>query len=213
MAGISTNGKRLFIARHGETIYNKAGRLQGDHTHTPLTVTGFNQAREMGDALAKHLLNTGQLELISSDTDRTLQTLSIIAEYLGTDWHQAKTDTRLREIDMGDWGGSYYRDLTGKLLLDADEGVFATVAPNGENYSDVAARLESWISEQKFVNDVIIISHGMTSRVLRGLLTGITPHKTYQAPIASGLPQGSVVSICDGEEVIVHFGAGEGEKA
>ena len=34
MSGISTNGKRLFIARHGETIFNLAGRIQGEHVHT-----------------------------------------------------------------------------------------------------------------------------------------------------------------------------------
>ena len=48
MSGIDTNGKRLFIARHGETIFNLAGRIQGDHVHTPLTRTGFAQADEMG---------------------------------------------------------------------------------------------------------------------------------------------------------------------
>ena len=203
----------MFIARHGETIFNQAGRLQGDHTHTPLTQIGFYQAQEMGEALAKHVPDNLQLDLISSDTDRTLQTLSIIAEYIGRDWHQAKTDARLREIDMGEWGGSYYRDLVGKLILDDDERLFATVAPRGENYCEIATRLKAWIGEQEFSNDAVIISHGMTSRVLRGLLTGLPSHKTYEAPIAQGLPQGSVVSICDGKEVIVHLGGGEGEKA
>jgi len=108
---VITNGKRLFIARHGETIFNLAGRIQGNHEHTPLTRTGFAQADEMGRALAIHLGEEAGLDIIASDTGRALQTLSIVAEHIGADWHQARIDSRLREIDMGEWGGVYYRDL------------------------------------------------------------------------------------------------------
>ena len=193
MSGIDTNGKRLFIARHGETIFNLAGRIQGDHVHTPLTRTGFAQADEMGRALARHLAaEQPVLDLIASDTDRALQTLSVIAEHVGADWHKARSDPRLREIDMGEWGGAWYRDLAGQLEIDEAERLFVTVAPGG---------------------DAVLISHGMTSRVLRGLLTGLGPHPRFAAPIAEGLPQGSIVQICDGVEQVIYLGGGEGEKA
>ncbi|WP_294291859.1 phosphoglycerate mutase family protein, partial [uncultured Sphingomonas sp.] len=42
---------RDFVMRHGETVYNLAGRMQGDHPHTPLTRAGFAQADAMGAAL------------------------------------------------------------------------------------------------------------------------------------------------------------------
>ncbi|PHR21291.1 MAG: histidine phosphatase family protein [Sphingopyxis sp.] len=214
MSGIDTNGKRLFIARHGETIFNLAGRIQGEHVHTPLTRTGFAQADEMGRALALHLETEEPiLDLVASDTDRALQTLSLIAENVGADWHQARSDPRLREIDMGEWGGAWYRDLAGKLEIDETERLFVTVAPGGEDYRAIAKRLENWIADQDFSRDAVVISHGMTSRVLRGLLTGMAPHPRFGAPIAEGLPQGSIVEICDGVEEIVHLGGGEGEKA
>ncbi len=214
MSGIDTKGKRLYIARHGETIFNLAGRIQGDHVHTPLTRTGFAQADEMGRALARHLATEQpELDLIASDTDRALQTLSVIAEHVGADWHQARSDARLREIDMGEWGGAWYRDLAGKLEIDEAERLFVTVAPGGEDYRAIAKRLEHWLGEQEFVRDAVLISHGMTSRVLRGLLTGLDPHPRFEAPIAEGLPQGSIVQICDGVEQIIHLGGGEGEKA
>lgn len=213
MNGLSTNGKRLFIARHGETIFNLAGRVQGEHLHTPLTRTGFAQADEMGRALALHVGEEPNLELIASDTDRALQTLSVMAEHIGADWHRAKSDPRLREIDMGEWGGEYYRDLEGKLIIDRDHMLFANVAPGGEGYPDIATRLNHWLAEQRFDRDTVIISHGMTSRVLRGILTGLAENSTYGAPIADGLPQGSIIEICDGAETVIHRGGGEGEKA
>ena len=214
ISGMDTNGKRLFIARHGETIFNLAGRIQGEHVHTPLTRTGFAQADEMGRALALHLATEEPvLDLIASDTDRALQTLSVIAEHVGADWHQARSDARLREIDMGEWGGAWYRDLAGKLEIDHQEGLFATVAPGGETYRDIAVRLGQWLGEQDFARDTVLISHGMTSRVLRGLLTRREPHPRFDTPIAEGLPQGSIVQICDGVETVIHLGGGEGEKA
>ncbi len=214
MSGINTNGKRLFIARHGETIFNLAGRIQGEHVHTPLTRAGFAQADAMGRALASYLADEQpELDLIASDTDRALQTLSLVAEHVGADWHQARSDTRLREIDMGEWGGVMYRDLDGKLEIDQEERLFVTVAPGGENYRDIAQRLEHWLEEQSFARDAVLISHGMTSRVLRGLLVGAEAHPRFGVPIADGLPQGSIVQICDGHEDIIHLGGGEGEKA
>lgn len=214
MSGINTNGKRLFIARHGETIFNLAGRIQGEHVHTPLTRTGFAQADEMGKALARHLASEQPaLDLIASDTDRALQTLSVVAEHVGADWHQARSDARLREIDMGEWGGAWYRDLAGKLEIDEAERLFVTVAPGGEDYRAIAKRLEHWLGEQEFARDAVLISHGMTSRVLRGLLVGADPHPRFGAPIAEGLPQGSIVQIKDGVEDVFHIGGGEGERA
>ena len=60
---------------------------------------------------------------------------------------------------------------------------------------------------------MILISHGMTSRVLRGMLTGLPENERFKAPIAQSLPQGSVVQICDGVEEVIHRGGGEGERA
>lgn len=214
MSGLNTNGKNLFIARHGETVFNKAARIQGEHPYTPLTRTGFAQADEMGRALAQHLAEEDRvLDLIASDTDRALQTLSIIAEHINRDWHDAKTDARLREIDMGEWGGVYYRDLEGALEIDHAERLFVNVAPGGESYGDIAARLTTWLADQSFERDAVLISHGMTSRVLRGLLSGLPDHERFGVPIAEGLPQGSIVEIRDGNETIVHRGAGDGEQA
>ncbi len=48
-------GPRWFIARHGETVFNAAGRMQGEALHTPLTRAGFAQAESMGDALRRRL--------------------------------------------------------------------------------------------------------------------------------------------------------------
>ena len=210
---LSTGGKRLFIARHGETIFNLVGRIQGNDAHTPLTQRGFAQADEMGRALAGYLDGFSEIKLVASDTGRALQTLSIVCEHIRLDWHQVAADPRLREINMGEWEGIYYNDLNGQLQMDLEQGLFLTQAPGGETYRHIASRLNTWIADQTFDSDMLLISHGMTSRVLRGILTGRSPMVSIDAPIAESLPQGSMVQIVDGVETIIHLGIGEGEKA
>lgn len=212
----STNGKTLYIARHGETIFNAAARMQGMSAHTPLTANGCAQAQAMGRALAATLSPGHDLALLASPSGRTLQTLALICEETGHDWHDHATDHRLREIDIGDWEGQYYRDLFADPaeLIDHEHGLFKIVAPGGgEDYRAIAARLEAWLSEQRFERDMLLISHGMTSRVLRGLLRGLEPLASYAAPIAPGLPQGSIVAIRDGQEQILALGSGTRERA
>lgn len=211
----STNGKRVFIARHGETVYNAAGRMQGMYAHTPLTREGCDQATDMGVALKQHVEDAAPLVLIASPAGRALQTLALVVEELGRDFHTNDTDVRLREIDIGEWEGNYYKDIAPDIstLMDMEHKLFIVKAPGGEDYADVAERVSEWLGEQSFDCDTLIITHGMTARVLRGILLDLPLLEGFGAPIADGLPQGSMVAICDGVEQLVIDGAGRSERA
>ena len=214
--GISTNGKRLFIARHGETVFNKVARMQGQaEVHTPLTWEGCVQARDMGVALASYLGDQTRPQLWSSSAGRALQTLALIAEEIGADWHQTQRDDRLLEIDVGTWSSRTYADIAAEIgpIVDHEHKLFSVRPDGGEYYDDVAARLLHWLGEQEFADDMLIICHGMTARVLRGLLLGHAPMVRFGAPIAPSLAQGSMVMIRDGVEEMIIDGSGQGERA
>lgn len=205
---------RLFIARHGETVYNAARRLQGDHAHTPLTRQGFAQADAMGAALRNLLGIKPNLTLWASETGRALQTLAVIAEHLQLDWHDAQRDVRLNEIGMGSWGGQYYDDVIAaqggdrsKVIDMASSALMP--APDGEHYPAICERVIAWANEHAIGSgDRLVIMHGMSSRVLRGALLGLDNHSILNAPLAPGLPQGSVTCITHGKEEIVVTGTG-----
>ena len=200
---------RDFIARHGETVFNAARRLQGDHPHTPLTRAGFAQADEMGRALRDCLGAKPKLTLWASDTGRALQTLAVIAEHLELDWHDARQDRRLTEIGMGAWGGRYYADLIEEVGPVIAEGGLLRPAPDGERYHQIADRVSAWLADtDDDPGDRLVIMHGISSSVLRGLMTGQDVHPEFETPVAPGLPQGSVVMIQDGMETVIHTGAG-----
>lgn len=202
---------RDFIARHGETVFNAARRLQGDQAHTPLTRAGFAQADEMGRALRDLLGPRPALTLWASPTGRALQTLAVIAEHLDLDWHQARTDIRLTEIDTASWGGRYYADLFGEVGRDGviAPGGILRPAPDGETYPQIAARVSGWLADTAAEpGDRLVIMHGVSSRVLRGVMTGAADDPDFGAPIVPGLPQGSVALIEGGVESVPHLGTG-----
>ncbi|WP_066798757.1 histidine phosphatase family protein [Sphingomonas soli] len=202
---------RDFIARHGETVFNFARRMQGHHPHTPLTRAGFAQADAMGEGLRAILGPRPKLTLWSSSAGRALQTLAIIAEHLELDWHQARHDDRLIEIGMGEYSGRYYADLASEEngFLDMAQGLYTRRPPGGEWYDEIAVRVTSWLVDtDDDPGDRLVIMHGMSSRVLRGVMTGLEVSPRFDAPVARDLPQGSVVMIEKGVETIVHTGSG-----
>lgn len=202
---------RDFIARHGETIYNKARRMQGDHPHTPLTRAGFAQADAMGEKLRDLLGVKPKVTLWSSTSGRALQTLAVIAEHLELDWHAAHQDPRLVEIGMGQWTGRYYHELgeDAQDVLDYEHRLYRKPPPGGEWYDQIAVRVSDWLADTDAdEGDRIVISHGMSSRVLRGVMTGQPLLPQFGAPIAKDLPQGSIALIEHGVESVAHLGTG-----
>jgi len=199
---------RDFVARHGETVFNAAARLQGEITHTPLTRAGFAQAEELGRALRRELGARPPLTLWSSPTGRTLQTLAIVAEHLELDWHAARTDARLGEIGMGRWGGRGYAEYEAEAGSLIDERGLLRVADGGETYPEVAQRLSGWLADTAGdAGDRLVLTHGIASRVLRALLTG-APVDRCGAPVLPAHPQGTVTVIARGTERVVHLGTG-----
>lgn len=196
---------RWLIARHGETVFNAAGRMQGRTPHTPLTRAGFAQAEAIGETLRARLGPSPAVQLWASPAGRALQTLAVIAEHLELDWHAARTDPRLGEIDVGDWGGLYYRDIVARdgEILDREGGLFSRRPPGGEWYDEIAARLQDWLREQAQGPIRLMVMHDISSRVLRGLLTGAPDRPECGAPLAARLPQGAVVEIDSGVERVL----------
>lgn len=203
---------RFFIARHGKTVFNAAGRMQGDAMDTPLTRAGFAQADAMGEGLARFLGDAQRpVHLWASPYGRALQTLAIVCEHIGADWHCARRDQRLSEIDVGRWGGRTYAEIIAEQgeIVDRAHGLFAVRPPDGEWYDGIAARLLSWLAEHGGEpGDKLVLMHGLSSRVLRGLMTGRDVEPRWSAPIAPGLPQGTLVMIEDGRESVIHRGTG-----
>ena len=180
---------RLYISRHGKTMFNTIGRVQG-WCDTPLTKKGEEGIRELGLGLK----DTGvDFKLaVSSDLGRTVQTMTIALrelEKLGEiPYYQ---DKRIREWCFGSFEGMYDAELFQGVLprlkgtVDANGMSFAEIA-TGIQEADTAGWSESWevLSnriltgfesiaqdlEKQGGGNALVVSHGMTIATLAHLL-------------------------------------------
>lgn len=88
---------RLILVRHGQTDYNREGRLQGQ-VDIPLNSTGLLQA----ESLAATVATSPPDVIVASPLDRALQTARIISRGSGL---EVTTDEAFLERSFGRWEG------------------------------------------------------------------------------------------------------------
>jgi len=94
----------MFLALHGQTEWNRDGRVQGQ-LDSPLTEHGRRQAVTAARILGGQSLVPGTFEIVCSPLGRTRETARIIAAELGFDISAIRSDERLREVSLGQWDG------------------------------------------------------------------------------------------------------------
>jgi probable phosphoglycerate mutase len=177
----------LTLIRHGETDWNRDGRVQGA-TDIPLNDIGRAQAREAGMLLAERRDTDTPLVVASSDLSRAAETADIIAGILGVG-----TPGRypgLRERAYGDAEG-----------LDATEfharwgDWHSAQVPGAEPWPDVRTRalraIQDVIRDARMITaprapEVVAVAHG-------ALIRQVIRHATADElpPEGERLPNGS----------------------
>ena len=94
----------ILLVRHGETHWNREGRVQGYNADSPLTETGLDQAQALGRRMAVEALDA----LHCSDLGRTRQTVAPIMQSTGL---QVNFDSRLRERNYGVFEGKTFSEV------------------------------------------------------------------------------------------------------
>lgn len=153
----------LYILRHGETEWNASGRLQGHHD-SPLTALGQAQAAAQHQILAQ--LDLSGYAALSSPQARALQTAEIAVSGLIDPVMQ---NDALREISLGAWAGQDRATLIAQH--GAQDGFeLYELAPKGEGFQRLHSRCEAFLAN--LTGPAVLITHGITSRMLRLILTG-----------------------------------------
>ena len=163
----------FLIVRHGETLWNREHRIQGQR-NSALSPVGERQA----SLSAQRLKTACCVRLVSSDLGRTLQTAQPIAAAAGL---AIETDVRLRERAFGSFEGSTAdeiraRDPAAHARWQAREADYAM--PGGESLGDLRSRagacLESLARDAGCrTGKVIIVTHGGVLDVLYRIATGL----------------------------------------
>jgi broad specificity phosphatase PhoE len=165
----------LIFIRHGETDWNRVGRLQGQKD-IPLNDHGRRQAARNGRALAG-ILASRPWQMQVSPLGRAMETMQIVLAEAGKAGDTCTRDPRLMEVGYGRWEG---RTLP-ELALEAPQDVAAReadkwrfVPPQGESYADLADRILTWVADLR--EPSVVVAHGGVMRVLMHILAGLPPH-------------------------------------
>lgn len=154
----------LYLLRHGETEWSKAGRHTG-RTDVPLTAYGEQQARAAGRLLAGHRFAL----VLTSPLQRARRT----AELAGL--AGAEVDPDLVEWDYGGFEGRTTAEIRadgrpGWLVF--RDGVVPGSGPGatpGESLAELAARVGRVVERARprlVEGDVALVAHGHALRVL-----------------------------------------------
>ncbi len=160
------NPLEIWLVRHGETIFNIKGLVQG-WSDSPLTNNGQLQTAHLGKKLKSRHLNFSSI--YSSDLIRCLDTAEILRNNINPHI-EIHSDKRLREINTGDGEGdsikTHLKQYPYSLNIKKHPGT-----PNGENWNDVFNRVIPAIKDIGECNlnneKVLVVSHSM---VIAGLI-------------------------------------------
>jgi probable phosphoglycerate mutase len=184
----------ILLVRHGETEWNSERRIQG-RFDSPLTDRGAAQARAVG-RLVRTLPDAAAVRIVASPLGRARRTAEIIAAHLDAAT-ELVIDDRLREISVGSWDGLTYHDIEMRSpgVFDGEgrhEWYFRS--PDGDSYHSFAARVGEWLSEAAEMRLLVAVTHGIVSRVLRGLYAGLPRATALTLPV----PQDKIFRLSGG---------------
>jgi broad specificity phosphatase PhoE len=191
----------ILLVRHGETEWNLQRRYQG-RSDSPLTERGIAQAHAMG-RLLRTLLDAASARIVASPLGRARRTAEIIREHLPAA-SGLLLDDRLRELSIGSWDGLTYHEIATRApgVFDGKgrhEWYFRS--PDGERYEAFAARIGDWLHAPGEICFLVVVTHGIVTRVLRGLYANLPREVALVLPV----PQDKVFRLSGGaiEEIAV----------
>ncbi|HQU66713.1 MAG TPA: histidine phosphatase family protein [Albidovulum sp.] len=175
----------IYLLRHGQTEFNLEGRLQGQ-LDSPLTDFGRDQARACGALIASEVQAPS---VWTSPLVRAAETARLVAA--GLPGAALKVDPRLAEASFGIWEG-----LTRPEIDAGWPGIrkrhpprqWKLNAPEGEGIAGLMARLASVLKDAgDHAGDVVLVSHGIAGRLIRGLHGGMSLDETVHLPAPQGI--------------------------
>lgn len=165
----------IYVVRHGQTDWNREGRIQGG-TDNPLNSTGREQAATLGRTLADVRVDA----VYTSSHQRARQTAAVLegrAPIVAMD--------ELRERFFGKFEGANDKDAA--IVADWNKRRFTwgDDMEGGESLESQARRAEAALKQirekHKDGGTIVIVGHGGINPLLVSLLLGVPPQEGASA--------------------------------
>ena len=174
LANFHLRPRPIWLSRHGQSMFNVAGKIGGD---SPLSPSGEKYAEQLDRFIDAHYPAGTELCVWTSTMLRTGLTVRRIIERGRSviKWKQ------LDEIDAGTCDGMTYEEVAEQMpdeYLSRKKHKLHYRYPRGESYQDVIHRLEPVITElMRQTKPILIVAHQAILRVLYGYLTNKRPEE------------------------------------
>lgn len=153
---------KLFLIRHGQTLWNKEGRYQGNRD-IELTEEGIKQA----GFTAEYLSDVDFSNIYSSPLKRAMDTANIINKTNEKKDLKIIIRENLKEMHFGKWEGMKFEQL-GKEFHDEFQNwlrdPYNYCPAGGESFKQVKKRateeIENIIKESEDGSNVAVVTHG-----------------------------------------------------
>ena len=158
----------IYLVRHGQTLQNRAGLLQG-RSDFPLNEQGEAQARRVGAFFREQGVRFDAV--YSSPLRRAQQTAVLIAG----EEARIRGDERLTEMDCGPYEGMDLREPAPEVLAFFMDFVNVQAPAGMEPLPDVTARLGAFLEQlrpEAEGRNILISTHAIA---LKGALEYLTP--------------------------------------
>lgn len=165
----------VYVARHGQTDWNRDGRIQGG-TDNPLNATGREQAAALGRALADVKLDA----VYTSSHQRARQTAEVFEGRA-----PIRAMDELRERFFGKFEGANDKDATIVADWNARRFTWDDAMDGGETLESQSRRAEAALRQIRARHPeggtVLLVGHGGINPLLVSHLIGVAPQEGARA--------------------------------
>ncbi len=201
----------LILARHGESEWNRAGRIQGQ-VNSPLTDLGISQAIAISDYLSGIFLNQ-ELKIYSSPLGRAIQTAEVIAKGIDCLSSEVIIEERLNDFNLGEISGTLGWDKVAEIF--PEQAQLRLQDPmrfhpsGGESGAEFEERLRS-LMEELMGDDTtkLMVSHGIVNKFIRGIYKNLSGKEM----INLGESQNTIYRLEHGDETEIKIPPSNREK-
>ena len=172
----------LWLVRHGETVWNLEGRVQGygqgyqQGGDPPLSETGRAQAQTLEPRLKGTFT-----AVYSSGLQRTTETAQLALPSV-----EAIPDARLRELSFGAWEGKTWAEVAATdpdALASWYADPYEHAQTKGERYADLETRVQTWLGTLPKAGRILAFTHGGPIRAVLYGLTGVPQRQAWRFEI------------------------------
>jgi broad specificity phosphatase PhoE len=187
---------QLILIRHGETLWNKEGRVQGT-SDVELSDAGKKQAELLALSLKDHPLET----IHASPLKRARQTAEIINAFHHLD---IQIHRDLMEMDQGDFEGFSFKELMvgeKEFLKKWVTDPVSVKMPNGESLAELQNR--AWRAMEEIIGkskNALVVSHNFTIAAILCRLRNISLSEFRSACVDTASK--TIVRLGDEEAII-----------